>query len=192
MKNRGQPIVSMFDYRNAFTFPIQNFYGKVGLPKEGKEYEQLVLDYWYMYNRKVKDIPLMDGILEILRTLIKDSIKQYILSASDKRMINNQMSMYGLQDYFEEIIAPQDGYAIGKVELSKQWMESQNIPASDIIMIGDTYHDFETAMAINVDCALVDRGHQDLRFFKHDPNIIIYNDIKELADDIFAFKKLPL
>lgn len=54
-------------------------------------------------------------------------------------------------------------------------------------MIGDTLHDFETAETIGINCALVDMGHQDLKAFKHDSNIIIYGNIDKLAKDVFSF-----
>ena len=187
LSNRKKDIISLFQYRQAFTFPIKEFYDRVGLPIYGEEYEKLVRDYWALYKSKAKDIPLIGGVLEVLKRLEKNQIKQYVLSASDKRMVFDQMSAHGIGELFEDVIAPQDGYALGKIELAKQWMSKQNISASNIIMIGDTLHDFETAEAIGIDCALVDMGHQDLKAFKHDSNIIVYGNIDKLAKDVFSF-----
>lgn len=103
-------------------------------------------------------------------------------------MVFGQMSVYGIGELFEDVIAPQDGYALGKIELAKQWMSKQNISASNIIMIGDTLHDFETAEAIGIDCSLIDMGHQDLKAFMHDSNIIVYDNIDKLAEDVFSFQ----
>lgn len=187
LSNRKKDIISLFQYRQAFTFPIKEFYDRVGLPIYGEEYEKLVRDYWALYKSKAKDIPLIGGVLEVLKRLEKNQIKQYVLSASDKRMVFDQMSAYGIGELFEDVIAPQDGYALGKIELAKQWMSKQNISASNIIMIGDTLHDFETAETIGINCALVDMGHQDLKAFKHDSNIIVYGNIDKLAKDVFSF-----
>ena len=188
LSNRKKDIISLFQYRQAFTFPIKEFYDRVGLPINDEEYEKLVSDYWALYKSKVKDIPLMIGVLEVLNMLGKNQIKQYVLSASDKKMVFDQMSVYGIGELFEDVIAPQDGYALGKIELAKQWMSKQNISASNIIMIGDTLHDFETAEAIGIDCALIDMGHQDLKAFMHDSNIIVYDNIDKLAEDVFSFQ----
>ena len=130
----------------------------------------------------------MAGVLEVMNKLGKNQIKQYVLSASDKKMVFDQMSVYGIRELFEDVIAPQDGYALGKIELAKQWMSKQNISASKIVMIGDTLHDFETAEAIGIDCALIDMGHQDLKVFMHNSNIIVYDNIDKLAADIFSFQ----
>lgn len=187
LNSREKPAISLSEYRSAFTFPIKEFYERIGLPIIGEKYDQLVYDYWDLYKSKIRDIHLMVGILDVLSTLKKNQVKQYILSASDRKMVFEQMSMYQIQSFFEDVIAPQDGYALGKVELTKQWISTQNIYVNDVIMIGDTFHDWETANAINIDCALVDRGHQDLRLLEHESNIMVFNNVSELANVIFNF-----
>ena len=97
------------------------------------------------------------------------------------------MSICGIRELFEDVIAPQDGYAFGKIELAKQWMSKQNISPSDILMIGDTLHDFETANAIGIDCALVDMGHQDLNPYINNSKFMVYENINKLVDIVFAF-----
>lgn len=186
LDDRKIPNISLPEYRNTFTFPIKEFYRRVGFPTNGAEYEQLVHDYWELYKRKSNSIPLMTGALDILKALKKNQIKHYILSASDRKMVIDQISTYGIQNLFEDIIAPQDGYALGKIELAKHLMSVKNIPPSDVIMIGDTFHDFETAKAINIDCALVNMGHQNLNNLSHEPSMLIFNNIFELSNAIFA------
>ncbi len=185
LSDRKMPIISLPEYRKTFTFPIKEFYRRVGFPTDGAEYEQLVHDYWELYKGKSNGIPLMIGALDVLNALKKNQIKHYILSASDRKMVIDQISAYGIQNLFEEIIAPQDGYALGKIELAKHWMSDKNIPPSDVIMVGDTFHDFETANAINIDCALVNKGHQNLNVSMRDPSMMIFDNIFELADTIF-------
>lgn len=187
LRDRKRDTISLTQYRQAFTFPIKEFYGRVGLPINNEEYEKLVSDYWALFKSKSKDIPLMMGVLEVLNMLEKNQIKQYVLSASNKKMVLDQISVYGIRHLFEDVIAPQDGYALGKIELAKQWMSKQSIPVSNIIMIGDTLHDFETAEAIGIDCALVDMGHQDLKSLISNSNFMVYENIDKLADMIFAF-----
>lgn len=185
LNDRKKDTVSLSQYRQAFTFPIKEFYRRVGFSVVRDEYQQLVYNYWELYKRKSKDIPLMAGVLDTLSLLKKNQIKQYILSASDKRMVIDQISTYGIQDLFEEVIAPEDGYALGKIDLAKQWMSARNISSPNVILIGDTLHDFETAKAINVDCALVNKGHQDLSALVCGSGIMVFDSICELVDAIF-------
>lgn len=186
LSDRKRDTISLVQYRQAFTFPIKEFYGRVGLPINDEEYEKLVSDYWALYKSKAQDIPLMFGVLDVLNKLEQKQIKQYILSASDRDMVFAQMSAHGVQNFFEDVIAPQDGYALGKIELAKQWMSKHNISPSSIIMIGDTFHDFETAKAIGIDCALIDMGHQDLTKIPTNCDVMIYNDINIAAKELFV------
>lgn len=185
LSKRKKNIISMSEYRSAFSFPIKDFYNRVGLPVYDEEYEILVYDYWNLYKSKIEAIPLMVGVKDILSRIKENGVKQYILSASDKNMIFDQMSIYGIQSYFEEVIAPQDGYALGKIELAKFWLSTQGIFTPNVIMIGDTIHDYETAQALGIDCALVDKGHQDLRIYKHDSKITIFDNLDELKERVF-------
>lgn len=184
LSERKKNTISLSQYRQAFTFPIKEFYRRVGFSIDGEEYQQLVCDYWELYKSSGKGIPLMTGALDVLNSLNQKQIKQYILSASDRRMVLDQISAYGIRHFFEDIIAPQDGYALGKVELAKQWMSDKNIPSSNVIMIGDTLHDYETAKAIKVDCALVNKGHEDLSASVFIPSIIVFDSIGELVNAV--------
>lgn len=190
LSKRNKNTILLSQYRQAFTFPIKEFYRRVGFPIEGEEYQQLVCDYWELYKSNSKGIPLMAGALDVLRSLNQKQIRQYILSASDRRMVLDQISAYGIRHFFEDIIAPQDGYALGKVELAKQWMSDKNIPSSNVIMIGDTLHDYETAKAIKVDCALVNKGHQNLCVSASISSIMVFDSIDELASTIFSVEQL--
>ena len=99
LRNRKRDIVSLSQYRQAFTFPIKEFYGRVGLPINGEEYENLVSDCWALYKNKAKDIPLMIGALDVLNMLGKNQIKQYVLSASDKKRFLIKCPYAGFENY---------------------------------------------------------------------------------------------
>ena len=57
-------------------------------------------------------------------------------------------------------------------------------------MIGDTLHDYETAKAIKVDCALVNKGHQNLCVSASISSIMVFDSIDELASTIFSVEQL--
>ena len=41
------------------------------------------------------------------------------------------------------------------------WVKELNVNRSQILMIGDTEHDFEVAEAIGIDCILLSHGHHN-------------------------------
>lgn len=73
-------------------------------------------------------------------------------------MLNAQLSALGIAHYFMETLALSNLYAFSKVELGKSWVE--RVKPEKALFIGDTLHDFETASAMGVDCALIASGHQ--------------------------------
>lgn len=180
LKKYNQDTITLNDYRGIFSFPIKSFYGKIGLPVNDDEYERLVNDYWSLYNNRIKHISLMEGIADILSTLNKNNIKQYILSASNKKTIYNQINQYGILLFFEDIIAPDNGFALGKEKLAILWMSNHGIVPSNAIMIGDTLYDYFIANKIGVDCALVDIGHQNLKLYNNYSKLTIFNTVNEL------------
>ncbi len=180
--NYGKSTISLTEYRNAFSFPIKDFYGRIGLPINDNDYEKLVSDYWNLYKSKLQDVPLMNGISEIIHVLKERGINQYIISASDKQMILDQLSLYDIKDCFEDVIALENGYAHGKIEMAKQWLYTNNILKSNALMIGDTVHDYETAKAINIDCVLINKGHQNLKNCNINAEVVICDDLNELID----------
>lgn len=46
LNDRKKDAISLSQYRQAFTFPIKEFYRRVGFSIDGDEYQQLVCDYW--------------------------------------------------------------------------------------------------------------------------------------------------
>ena len=112
-------------------------------------------------------------------------VKQYIISASEKQTIVSQMSTYNIESYFDDIISPSDGYAIGKIGLAKQWVAKLGIDSLNTIMIGDTLHDYETARAIGIDCAPINCGHQNLSNIKSNERLKIINRPIDLKNIVF-------
>ena len=63
-------------------------------------------------------------------------------------------------DYlFTQLLGARDIYVKGKVAIALAWITQNDIDANDVLMIGDTVHDFEVAENIGCDCILIARGH---------------------------------
>lgn len=185
LNQNGCNSVSMKDYRNTFCFPIIDFYRKIGLPVEGEEYKNLVKNYWLIYHAQSDNIQLMSDALSIVKLLRENGVKQYILSASEKQTIISQMDRYDIKYYFDDVISQIDGYATGKIELAKDWIEQCKVNPLDVLMIGDTLHDYETAKAIGVNCILVNCGHQNLANIQNDDSLTVIERICELKEILF-------
>ena len=64
-----------------------------------------------------------------------------------------------MTELFYELLGARDIYVKGKVAIALQWIKENGINANDVLMVGDTIHDFEVAESIGCDCTLIARGH---------------------------------
>ena len=128
LSRRNIKILENFDaYRSVFCMPIITYYEKIGLDFSKEPYK-IPADEWVeLYQRGTATIPLTDGIIETLDAIKNNNIPQYVLSASEKNMLTEQLEHYNLTTYFDEILGTGDVYGGGKIEIAKKWAESKNI-----------------------------------------------------------------
>jgi phosphoglycolate phosphatase len=63
-------------------------------------------------------------------------------------------------DYlFSELLGARDIYVKGKVAIALEWITKNDIDTAQVLMVGDTLHDYEVAQNIGCDCILIARGH---------------------------------
>lgn len=163
LKNHGKAPINMEQYYEYIDTPISRFYGhlfdldEVPMSVIGKEFYEYYPKYFEGLHR---------GAAPLLEQLRRAGTLQVILSSAHRENIKRDMARCGISQYFDEILAADDLLADSKVERGKAWIEKQEISPADMVMIGDTLHDFDTAKAMGVDCILCAIGHQseaDLR-----------------------------
>jgi phosphoglycolate phosphatase len=66
---------------------------------------------------------------------------------------------YGLREFFSPVIGLDNHYASGKVDEGKVLLRELGAALSDIVLIGDTVHDYEVAGELGIDCILIHHGH---------------------------------
>ena len=57
------------------------------------------------------------------------------------------------------IIGLNNHYAHSKIDNGINWVKKLRLAPEEILMIGDTDHDFEAAQEMNIDCLLLSQGH---------------------------------
>ena len=163
LKNHGKAPIDMVQYYEYIDTPISRFYAhlfdldEVPMSVIGPEFSEYYPKYFEGLHK---------GAGQLLRMLQRAGVRQVILSSSHADCITRDAERFEVLPYFEKILAADDLLAGSKVERGKAWIESQEIAPEDMVMIGDTLHDFDTARAMGVDCILCAIGHQseaDLR-----------------------------
>lgn len=144
-------------YREIFTFPVIDYYEKAGLSKS--DFGEHSVTFITEYEKNKFKCEIFPEAYNLLQKNIENGVSQSVLSAYKQSTLEEILEYFGLSKYFIKIIGQSDIYANGKVEEGKKWIEELGINKKDVLMIGDTVHDHEVAVAMGVDCILMSNGH---------------------------------
>lgn len=160
LEQRGlPPIESKEFYLENFCIPVYHFYKSIGIELDDESYRKIADEYTKEYESRLVGVSLFDDAVETLDSLNKAGFKQVIISATQNDLLAKQVARFGIENRFEEILGTNSNLGLSKVQSALNWFEKNGVDAKDVVFIGDTTHDHETATAIGCDCLLVARGH---------------------------------
>lgn len=147
------------EYRRLFRFPVQDYYRDMGV---SNEMFYAIADEWSRgYHENFPGTPLTPHAAETARRLHDAGLRQVILSASQERLLKEQLAQYPeLAGCFDEVMGLSDIYAISKVQMGVDYMKRSGLSPEEAVFLGDTLHDAETAHAMGCACLLISGGHQ--------------------------------
>jgi phosphoglycolate phosphatase len=179
LQKRKMPIINMERYLQIFDFPVINYYTKLGFNFSLEPFEKIANEYVELYKAAYHTCNLQKDAEKILKLVSDSDITQSILSASQQTYLNESIDFYKINDFFVKLVGLSDHYAVSKVENGKKLLQDLSLSPKDVLLIGDTVHDFEVSKALGCDCLLVSCGHQHLdKFKKYD--VPIYNSLSDL------------
>ena len=146
-------------YLDLFGFPIIDFYEKAGFDLVGERFEDIAREYSHLYDELFPTVELYEKAEEVLRFFFNTGVNQVIVSASQQRLLTHQVTLHGIDHYFDDILGMRDIYGKGKVSIARYWMAQKGLMGRHVLFIGDTLHDKEVADSIGCDCILVADGH---------------------------------
>ena len=166
LKMRHHQKVSLETYKKIFTFPIIEYYKKAGFNFEVDSFEELASYFIEKYQPESYKCKLNDHLIELLDFLRENKRSIICLSASKKENLIDQLEVFKIKDYFDEILGTSDIYAKSKLEIWENYAKEHQLKNEECLFIGDTLHDLEIARTMNSPCLLVDFGHQDKSLFE--------------------------
>jgi phosphoglycolate phosphatase len=158
---RGLPQVSLDYYRSVFTFPVRDYYQKLGYDFNREPFEVVGMEFMTRYNQRQKECRLHPEVVHVLETIKRHGFEQSILSAREQNELIAETVDLGVNTYFLKIYGLDDHYAHGKTDVGMNLITDLGIPASALLFIGDTRHDAEVACEIGIDCILIPNGHHN-------------------------------
>ena len=153
--------VTLDEYISVFTFPVKDYYRRLGFDVDN-EFDIIGKEFHELYDKlSPTEANIFPNVIKVLKTLKDNNKKVVCISASKEDTLINQLKYYGIYDYFDDILGLQDKNANSKMEIATNYIN--NLADKNILLIGDSIHDFEVATNNKIDCILVTNGHTDLK-----------------------------
>lgn len=153
------PAIEKEKYLEIFTFPVIDYYKKLGFNFEKIPFNIVGTEFIDEYTKRMYDVQLQDGARESLEYFSEIGISQSLLSAAKQKMLEDLMKHHELEKYFIKISGLNDHYANSKVDIGRSWINELQFEPDEILLIGDTLHDVEVADEIGTKCVLIAQGH---------------------------------
>ncbi len=180
---RKHNVVDLKQYLEIFDFPVIEYYKKSGFIFPKDNFDELAKYFITRYKKESIYCPLQNHVKDILDYFTKIGKKLYIVSASEKNLLLDQLKTYKIDQYFLDVSGLDNINASSKVETSKQFVKEKNFNLDKTIFIGDTLHDYEVSKQIGINCILLAKGHQSKeRLLKS--GCIVIDDLIELKSII--------
>jgi phosphoglycolate phosphatase len=156
---RNLPTLTEEQYKEVFSFPVENYYKKVGFDFDKEHFHVAGDEFVNYYSEHFQNVELHAEAIPVLNQIRKSGRSQSVLSAGKQDFLNDWIKNHNLSDYFIKVLGIDNQYATGKTALGVGWMDKIHYDSIEIIMVGDTIHDSEVAEAMGIDCVLVEHGH---------------------------------
>lgn len=157
---RNLPQLSVDRYKQVFTFPVKEYYRKIGFDFEAEPFEVPALEFIERYNEQVKGCCLHQDSTTVLNYFQSLGIRQFILSAMQQNTLDECLNHYQINHFFDHVSGLDNHYAASKIENGHRLIAELKLDARELVLIGDTIHDYEVAAELGCQCILIANGHQ--------------------------------
>lgn len=152
------PALSMNEFKDRFSFPIDSFYLSVGFTEDHLDSTHQY--YKHNYFTRYKEEKLFEGTTELLKELNANDKKISVLSAAKEDHLHEALAHFDLIPHVHHIYGVDNHFAKGKVERGHELLSQITIPREKTIIVGDTLYDAEVGKSLNIDVLLIADGHQ--------------------------------
>jgi phosphoglycolate phosphatase len=160
LDERKLPRIDRSAYRERFGFPVKDFYVGLGFDVEREDFGALSETFIGHYRRTAKTATTHDGVRHVMSELAGRGILQSVLSAMEINLLRQMLGEHDLLAHLSHVRGLDDQQASSKVALGVELMRTLDARPGEVLFVGDTLHDLETANAMGARCLLFARGHQ--------------------------------
>jgi phosphoglycolate phosphatase len=160
LEHRGMKTTTLSEYQKHFDFPVINYYIKLGFDFEKEPFDDVAREYIRAYESERRRCRLRRGVIDIIKQFRTKGVLQSVLSASQQSSLIEALELFDLKFFFENIAGLDDYYAHSKVDAGEKLLKNLTVSKREVLLIGDTTHDYEVACMLGSDSLLLPAGHQ--------------------------------
>lgn len=163
LKNHNQRVLNLETYRDIFDFPVRLYYERAGFDFNKESFEYLCEKFMGQYHHRVMECVLHTEARMVLNHLSQKGYQHAVLSAAEQNSLDMMVNHFQVRPFFTEVVGLSDYYARSKVENGLTMLQKMEVAPQEVVFIGDTFHDYEVAERMSVDCILIPQGHHSLQ-----------------------------
>lgn len=160
LSKRELTLLSETSYKEVFSFPVKEYYQKIGFDFQMEPFETPALEFIESYNSEVNSCELHQDVLLVLNYFKSLGIRQFVLSAMEQDVLEGCLRNSHIDHFFEAVYGLDNHYAESKTVNGHRLISELKLNAGELVLIGDTVHDFEVATELGCQCVLIANGHQ--------------------------------
>ena len=160
LQRRSLPELTAERYRALFEFPVERYYGAIGLDLAREPFALLAAEWVEGFSGRWREARLRAGAVETLAQLGCRGIPQSVLSAAEEGLLREQAAHFGVAPRSQRLAGIADHHAASKVARGHELLAELALDPAEVVLVGDTTHDVEVAGALGIGVLLVADGHQ--------------------------------
>ncbi|MBQ3864572.1 MAG: HAD family hydrolase [Clostridia bacterium] len=172
------PPITLETYYTYVDTPISRFYEHL-FDLEKMPMSRLAPLFRERMAAHADQIGLMEHARETVACLADAGIRQWIISSAREESILRDLDMFGIQNYFEDVLGESNDYAGSKIERAVAYFRSHDLQGKESLVIGDTLHDLDLVDALTARCLLFAKGHQGKAILQGH-GVPVLNSLEEL------------
>ena len=155
----GAVPLEVEQYQEYFDYPVIDFYRRAGVDLERWPYEQVAQCFTEEFAKDWRRCQLQPGARQVLADLGSAGLNQSLLTASPQNVIEESLEYFDLAHHFVRVVGLDNIFSHGKAQQGRDWMAQLDCRPEDVLLIGDTTHDWDVAREMGSDCVLMSFGH---------------------------------
>ncbi len=181
---RGMREITRDWYLAHFSFPVRDYYLKMGYTFRTESFETVADEFMVRYRTRFSECLLREGVTDMLSEAKRRGVAQTLLSVTRQDDLVVQAQALGVAGFFSEILGQDDSLCVSKIDRARTYMARLGIRPEDALFIGDTDHDVEAANAVGCPCVLLSGGHQSREVLQR-CGVPVYESAEALGKALF-------